>query len=196
VGKKFEKIRQAGGKIVEGFGRNGHRRGHEGKRGGHTEKKAQGPAKWVHSDAAGITQHQWRESVAKVENKLNSISTPSTITASATTNRQRPEIKRTGTYAEKEREREIAASETASASSSTAASTSASRATNSAGTSPLTMLDFGSDIEQEPETEIRGRNEKYVMVGSEDEQEENDYEVLDEEVLSVLLGLNENMSHS
>jgi hypothetical protein len=40
------------------------------------------------------------------------------------------------------------------------------------------------------------------MVGSDDEnliddeQEENDYEVLDEEVLSVLLGLNENMSDS
>jgi hypothetical protein len=146
----------------------------------------------MHSDAAGITQHQWRESVAKVEDKLNSIITPSTITASATTNRQRPEIDRIGTYAEKERE--TAASATASA------STAASRATNSAGTSPLTMLDFGSDIEQEPETETRGRNEKYVMVGSDDEnliddeQEKNDYQVLSEEVLSVLLGLNENMS--
>jgi hypothetical protein len=146
--KKFtfsKKIRQAGGKIVEGFGRNGHWRGHEGKRGGHREKKDQGPAKWVHSDAAGITQHKWRESIAKVEDKLNSISTPSTITASATRNRQRPEINRTGTYAEKERERETTTAP-ATPSASTAASTAASRATNSAGTSPLTMLDFGSDI--------------------------------------------------
>jgi hypothetical protein len=30
----LEKIRKAEGKIVEGFGRNGHRRGHNGKRGG------------------------------------------------------------------------------------------------------------------------------------------------------------------
>jgi hypothetical protein len=43
--RSLKKIRQAGGKIVEGFGRNGHRRGHEGKRGGHREKKAQQPAK-------------------------------------------------------------------------------------------------------------------------------------------------------
>jgi hypothetical protein len=40
--RSLQKIRQAGGKIVEGFGRNGHRRGHEGKRGGHREKKSQG----------------------------------------------------------------------------------------------------------------------------------------------------------
>jgi hypothetical protein len=123
----------------------------------------------VHSDAAGITQHQWLESVAKVEEKLNSISTPSTIEASATTNRQGPETNQTGPYAEKETE--------TAASASTATSTST--ATSSAGTSPLTMIDFGSDIEQEPETEIRGRKRKYVIVGSDDknliddEQEEN-----------------------
>jgi hypothetical protein len=49
---------------------------------------------------------------------------------------------------------------------------------------------------------MRGRKRKYTIVGSDDEnliddeQEENDYEVLDEEVLSLLLGLNENMSDS
>jgi hypothetical protein len=64
------------------------------------------------------------------------------------------------------------------------------------------MLDFGSDIEQVPETEMRGRKRKYVIVGSDDEnliddeQEENDYEVLAEKVLSVLLGLNENIGES
>jgi hypothetical protein len=110
----------------------------------------------VHSDAAGITHHQWRESVAKVEEKLNSISTPSTITASATTNRQRTKTNRTWTYAEKGTE--TAASASASASASTATSTSTT--TNSAGASPLAMLDFGSDIEQEPETEMRGIKRK------------------------------------
>jgi hypothetical protein len=152
----------------------------------------------VHSDAAGITQHQWRESVAKVEENLNSISAPSTISSSATTNRQRPKNKQTWTYAEKETETAASASATATSSALTATSS----ATNSAGTSPLTMLDFGSDIEQEPETEMRGRKRKYVIVRSDyenlidDEKEENDYEVLDEEFLSLLLGLNENMSDS
>jgi hypothetical protein len=64
------------------------------------------------------------------------------------------------------------------------------------------MLDFGSDIKKEPETEMRGKKRKYFIVGSDDEnlindeQEEKDYEVLDEEFVSVLLGLNENMSDS
>jgi hypothetical protein len=49
---------------------------------------------------------------------------------------------------------------------------------------------------------MRGRKRNYVIVGSDnknlidDEQEVNDYEVLDEEVLSVSLGVNENMSDS
>jgi hypothetical protein len=32
--RSLEKIRAAGGKMVEGFGRNGHRRGNQGRRGG------------------------------------------------------------------------------------------------------------------------------------------------------------------
>jgi hypothetical protein len=82
--RSLEKIRQAGGKIVECFGRNDHRRRHNGKREGFREKKKQGPTIWVHSDASGLPQHRLRESVAKVETKLNTITTTSMI--SATTN--------------------------------------------------------------------------------------------------------------
>jgi hypothetical protein len=53
------KIRQAGGKMVEGFGRNGHRRDNQGKQGGYQPKKTRKAAKWVHSDASGLTQTQW-----------------------------------------------------------------------------------------------------------------------------------------
>jgi hypothetical protein len=44
------KIRQEGDKMVDGFGRNGHRRGHQGKRGGYKAKKPRKAATWVHSD--------------------------------------------------------------------------------------------------------------------------------------------------
>jgi hypothetical protein len=36
----------------------------------------------IHSDAIGLTQQMWRESVAKVDAKLDRLSTPSTLTAS------------------------------------------------------------------------------------------------------------------
>jgi hypothetical protein len=58
------------------------------------------------------------------------------------------------------------------------------------------MMDFGSDIETDSATESKGRKRKLFIAQSEDEDikdEENDYEILDEEVLCVLLGLNENM---
>jgi hypothetical protein len=58
------------------------------------------------------------------------------------------------------------------------------------------MLDFGSDIETDYATESKGRKRKFVIAQSDDEDiedEENDYEILDEEALCVLLGLNENM---
>jgi hypothetical protein len=52
---------------VQGFGRNGHReRSHGNKRGGYQAKKPQGPEEWVHSDAAGMTEHQWSGSVELV----------------------------------------------------------------------------------------------------------------------------------
>jgi hypothetical protein len=55
----LETIRQVGGKMVQGFGRNGHRkRSHGNKRGGYQSKKPQGQPKWFHSDAAGMTEQQ------------------------------------------------------------------------------------------------------------------------------------------
>jgi hypothetical protein len=68
--------------MVEGFGRNFHRRGNQGRRGGYRIKKPQRAAHWIHSDATGLTQHMWRESVAKVDAKLDSLSTPSTLAPS------------------------------------------------------------------------------------------------------------------
>jgi hypothetical protein len=171
----LEKIREAGGKIVEGFGRSGHRRGHNGKRGGFRGEKKQGPAKWVHSDASGITQHQWQESVAKVGTKLNNITTTSLI--SVTTSQSRNDTP------------------TASATTATTDRTKSARTT----LSPLTMIDFGRDIETDSATESKGKKRKFVIALSDDEDiedEENDYEILDEEVLCVLLGLNENMGFS
>jgi hypothetical protein len=76
----LEIIRQAGGKMVQGFGRNGHReRSHGNKRGGYQPKKPQGPAKWVHSDAAGMTEQQWRGSVELVNSSQHSLATQTTI---------------------------------------------------------------------------------------------------------------------
>jgi hypothetical protein len=71
----LEKIIAAGGNMVEGFGRNGHRRGNQGRRGGYRDKNTQGAAKWIHRDAICLTQHMWCESVSKVDPKLDSIST-------------------------------------------------------------------------------------------------------------------------
>jgi hypothetical protein len=62
--------------------------------------------------------------------------------------------------------------------------------------SPLTMIDFGSNIGTHSTTESKGRKRKFVIAQSDDEDiedEENDYEILDEEVLCVLLGIDENM---
>jgi hypothetical protein len=78
----LEKKRAAGGNMVEGFGRNGHMRGHQGRRGGYRIKKQQKSANWIHRDAIGLTQHMWRESVAKVDAKLESLSTPNTLAQS------------------------------------------------------------------------------------------------------------------
>jgi hypothetical protein len=177
--KSLEKIRQAGGKIVEGFGRNGHRRGHKRKRGGFREKKKQGPAKWVHSDTSGVTKHQLRESVAKVETNLNNIRTTSLIYA--TTSQSRNDT--------------TTASTTTTTTTTTTDKTKSTRATFS----PLTMIDFGSNIETDSTTESKGRKRKLAIAQSDNEDiedEENYYERFDEEVLCVLLGLHENMGLS
>jgi hypothetical protein len=62
--------------------------------------------------------------------------------------------------------------------------------------SPLTMLDF-NDLETVEENVSRKRNMVIVNIDDEDmdvRAEANDYELLDEEVMSVLLGLTENMA--
>jgi hypothetical protein len=61
------------------------------------------------------------------------------------------------------------------------------------------MIYFGSDIETDSATEIKGRKRKFVVAQSDVkdiEDGENYYEILDKEVLCVLLGLNENMGFS
>jgi hypothetical protein len=79
--RSLEKIKKAGGKIVEGFGRNDHRHSsNQGKRGGYNPKKPQGPAKWVHADATELTKKMWRSSVELVDTTLNEMDTPSTMT--------------------------------------------------------------------------------------------------------------------
>jgi transposase len=180
--RSLGKIRRAGGKIVEGFGRNGHRESSHGKkRGGYQPKKARGPGKWVHNDAHGLTEKMWRDSILKIDNKQmcintpssRSSNTPSTLDSSATT------------------------SSTLSTTKSAKARTppDSEQGQTSETPSPLTMLYF-SDLETE-ENVSRKRNN--IMMHSDDEdmdigQEENDYELLDEEVMSVLLGLTENMA--
>jgi hypothetical protein len=83
--RSLGKIREAGGKMVQGFGRNGHReRSHGNKRGGYRAKKPRGPAKWVHIDAAGMTEQQWRGSVELVNGNQNSSATQTTMTMETT----------------------------------------------------------------------------------------------------------------
>jgi hypothetical protein len=79
------KIRQAWGKMVEGFGRKGHRRGRQGKRGGYQEKKPRKAAKWVHSDTTGLTQTKWRRSVSLVNSTLSRINPQSNVTGATET---------------------------------------------------------------------------------------------------------------
>jgi hypothetical protein len=75
--RSLETIRQAAGKMVGGFGRNGHReRQIKGKRGGYQPKKHQGPAKWVHHDAVGLDNKRWRKSVDLVDRHLNKLDNP------------------------------------------------------------------------------------------------------------------------
>jgi hypothetical protein len=144
-------------------------------------KKPRGPGKWVHSDAHGLTEKMWRDSVLKIDNKQKRINTPNsrlnntpiTLNSSAT-------------------------SSTLSTTTSTIARTSPDNEQGQISGTPstLTMLDF-SDLETVEENVSRKRN--MVIVNSDDEYmdvgaEENDYELLDEEVMSVLLGLTENMA--
>jgi hypothetical protein len=56
-----------------------------------------------------------------------------------------------------------------------------------------------NNIETDSAIERKGRNIKFIVAQIDDKDikdEENDYEILDEEVFCVLLGLNENMGFS
>jgi hypothetical protein len=188
--RSLEKIRKAGGKIVEGFGRNGHRHSsHRGKHGGYNPKKQQGPAKWVHADATGLTKKMWRSIVELVDTTLNDMNTPSKMTATVSSTQE------SASHEQNAATPSIVGARTDNSS----------NMGSTTNNSPLTMLEF-SDIEMEGECERDtrkrgGRNvfmaENGYAVGTDDEEndddeeDENDYEDLDEDVLSGLLGLTE-----
>jgi hypothetical protein len=189
--RSLEKIRKAGGKIVEGFGRNGHRQiSNRGKRGGYNPTKQQGPTKWVHADATGLTKKMWRSSVGLVDTTANEMNTPSTMTATVSSTQELASHKHNA----------------ATPSIVGARTDNSSNMGSTTNNSPLTMLEF-SDIEMEGECDRDarkrgGRNvfmaENGYAVGTDDEEkddddeeDENDYDDLDEDVLSGLLGLTE-----
>jgi hypothetical protein len=135
-------------------------------------KKPQGPAKWVHSDNAGITEQQWRGSFELV-NVSHSSATHTTM-----------EIETTGGSGEMS----AALTREANAMSSIHSD---SLINKEEPNSPLTIdCDYFSDIEN-------GNGDKtykiFVMVARNDDEilgeEENDDEGLEEEVVSGLLGL-------
>jgi hypothetical protein len=71
--RSLEKIREAGGKMAQGCGCNGHIEHSQGnKRGGYQAKQPQGPATWVHRDAAGMTDQRWRGIVELVKGSHSS----------------------------------------------------------------------------------------------------------------------------
>jgi hypothetical protein len=192
----LEKIRAAGGKMVEGFGRNGHRRGHQGRRGGYRIKKQQKSANWIHRDAIGLTQHMWCESVTKVDAKLESLSTPNTLAPSTLT----PGTVQTQAADNMAADANMTPMDSENTDETTGKTTGniTSYTSGVSNQSPLTMLEF-SDIESEnDEREMVSNKRKFVIVRSDDdeidvEEEENDYADLDEEVLNLLLGLKNNM---
>jgi hypothetical protein len=187
--------------MVEGFGRNGHRLGNQGRRGGYRIKKPQRAANWIHSDAIGLTQHMGRDSVAKLDAKLDSLSTPSTLAPStlttSTVHTQAADnmaADATMTPLDSENADEMTGKTTGNITSYTSGTTS-----GVSNQSPLTMLEF-SDIESEnEEREMVSNKRKFIIMRSDDdeidvEEEDNNYADLDEEVLNVLLGLKNNMT--
>jgi hypothetical protein len=155
--------------MVQGFGRNGHReRSHGNTRGGYQPKKPQGPAKWVHCDAAGTTEQQWRGSVDLVNSSQHSLATQTTM--------------ETG---------EVSTTRTNDANATSTIDTNS--MLNEEPSSPLTIdSDYFSDIEIGIDDK---KYKRFIMVARNDDEilgeEENDYEGLDEEVVSGLLGWTE-----
>jgi hypothetical protein len=173
------KIREAGGKMVQGFGRNGHReRIHGKKRGDYQAKQPRVPAKYVHIDAAGMTEQQWRGSVYLLNGNQNSSATQTTMM-----------IETAGGSGEM--------SNALTRDANTTSTIHSISLLNEEPNSPLTIdCDYVSDIGNGNDDEKYNR---FVMFSlNEDDilgEEENDYEGLDEEVLSGLLGLT-NIHHT
>jgi hypothetical protein len=171
--RSLGKIREAGGKMVQGFGQNGHReRSHGNKRGGYQAKKPQGLAKWVHSDDADMTDQQWRGSIELVSGSQNSSAKQRTMT-----------MEMTGGSGE--------ISTVLKSDANTTSIIHTILLLNEELNSPLTIdCDYFSDIENGNDDK---KYRRFVMVARNDDdilgEEENDYERLDEEVVSGLLGL-------
>jgi hypothetical protein len=135
-------------------------------------KKPRGPAKWVHIDAAGMTEQQWRGSVELVNGNQNSSATQTTM-----------KMETTGGSGEM--------SNTLTSDANTTSTIHSISLLNEEPNIPLTIdCDYFSDIENGNDDDTYKR---FVMVARNDDEilgeEENDYEGLDEEVVSGLLGL-------
>jgi hypothetical protein len=140
--------------------------------GGYQAKNSQGPAKWVHSDAAGMTEQKWRVSVELVNGSQNSSATQTTMV-----------IEMTGGSGE------MCTALTSKANTTSTIHTNS--LLNEEPNSPLTIdCDYFSDIWNVNDDE---KCKRFIMVELNDDEilweEENDYEGLDEEVVSGLLGL-------
>jgi hypothetical protein len=141
----------------------------------------------------------WRESVAKVDAKLDSLSTPSTLTPSTitpcTVQTQAADNMAADanmTPLGSENADEMMGKTTGNITSYTSGKTS-----DFSNQSPLTMLEF-SDIESENEVREKVSNKiKFIIVRSDDDEidvkeGENNYANLDKKVLNVLLSLKNN----
>jgi hypothetical protein len=129
----------------------------------------------------------WRDSVLKIDNKQESINTPSSRTNNTPSTLESSAMPDSSSMPS-------ALSNTASTIARTAHDNKTGQTRDTP--SPLTMLDF-NNLDTIEENISRKRN--MVIMNSDDEDmdvgaEANDYEFLDEEVMSVLLGLTENMA--
>jgi hypothetical protein len=159
-------------------------------------KKPQRAANWIHSDAIGLTQHIWRASVAKVDAKLDSLSTPSIITARTVQTQAAENMASDAniTLLDSKNVDDMTGNMTGNITSNTSCTTS-----GISNQSPLTMLEFSDIGSENEEREMVINKRKIIIVLSDDdeidaEEEENAYADLDEEVLNVLLGLTDNMT--
>jgi hypothetical protein len=155
-------------------------RGHQGRRGGYRIKQQQKAANWVHRDVIGLTQYMWRASVAKVDAKLESLSTPNTLVPRTLT----PDTVKTQAADNMAADANMMPMDSENADEMTGKTTGniTSYTSGVSNQSPLAMLEF-SDIESEnDEREMVSNKRKFVIVRSDDDkidvkEEENDYAV-------------------